>query len=139
MSNKNIAVTSELFFNTFNNKMIEWLEKLIDIYPEDTDFKIFLDSFKLAKKANIRAPGQLFYKFVTMEYTDSIMRRDEAFIMGRAKDDLKANNSAALDVVDKLKTYWDRMTVAEKEANWQYINLLLQLNQRSMLLLAQER
>lgn len=46
------------FYSIFNTKIVEFLNDLIKLFPEDTDFKIYKTAINLVKLADEKKPLQ---------------------------------------------------------------------------------
>ncbi len=131
------AQQSITFVTAFNKCLSEWLGELRGQYPADRDFELFQESFDMLRKSNVRIPAKLFYTFVTQKYKDPVMRRDERFILQESRVDVEKNVQDCMYVIDKLKNYWDLMSEENKNANWKYMEVLINLTERIVALESQ--
>jgi hypothetical protein len=128
MANKQMLITC------FNNKLEEFLKDLINTFPEDNDFKLFKNSFSLLKQLNPKQPQQIFHKYAP-EYKQHILDRDDQFFLDKSYDEIQEakqylKSDVIADVVNKLKGYWLQLDTSNREIVWQYLNLLIILDDK---------
>jgi hypothetical protein len=116
-------MSRKIFIDTFFNQFTQFIQQLSEIYPDDTDFPIFLSTLGLMKSTN----PMLVVNFVKTEivdlFEDKIMKRDESFFMNQDYSD----KDVSIDIIRKLKEYIQNMTPKNKEIVWSYIELLTKL------------
>jgi hypothetical protein len=114
----------------FNTCLLQWIDDLIETYPDDYDFKTFKLAVSGLKKTNPRQIHTSFVRNIT-PYRDAISKRDEAFIISEASAELEGSSiQDASFLIQKLHRYWSDMTEHNREANWKYIDLLIALADR---------
>ena len=117
------------WISCFNSKIEEFMTDLISSYPNDKDFLMFKQSFKMLKLVDDTKPAVLF-KMYTMKYIDQITSKDEKFFLDHDfKDELNSsdNQDFSSEMLSKLKSYWSTMSSENKEAIWNYLNLLCKI------------
>lgn len=98
----------------FNDMMAQFLEELVQTFPEVTTIKKYHTSFELLRKANARAVIDNYMKSVS-PYSTHIMQKDDKFFLDHP------NIIEGLD----LKAIWtDDVSESTKEAIWQYLQTL---------------
>lgn len=116
-------MSRKIFIDTFFNQFTQFVQQLSEIYPDDTDFPIFLSTLGLMKSTN----PMLVVNFVKTEivdpFEDKIMKRDESFFMNQDYSD----KDVSIDIIRKIKEYIQNMTPKNKEIVWSYIELLTKL------------
>jgi hypothetical protein len=116
-------MSRKIFIDTFFNQFTQFVQQLSEIYPDDTDFPIFLSTLGLMKSTN----PMLVVNFVKSEivdlFEDKIMKRDESFFMNQDYSD----KDVSIDIIRKVKEYIQNMTPKNKEIVWSYIELLMKL------------
>jgi hypothetical protein len=118
------------YYETFNNKMGEFLKDLITVFPDDKDLKLFKNSFNLLKINSTEKPCRLYYS-VIQEYKQNIFNKDESFFLDKdysdiIKDDVDINNS----LIQKLKENWLYLDKDQKNIVWNYLILLCKLSDK---------
>lgn len=117
------------WISCFNSKLEEFMTDLISSYPDDKDFLMFKQSYKMLKLVDDTKPVILF-KMYTMKYVDQITSKDEKFFLDHDfKDELNSsdNQDFSSEMLTKLKSYWSTMSSENKEAIWNYLNLLCKI------------
>ncbi len=112
----------------FNTCLMQWIDELIETYPDDYDFKTFKNAIIALKKVN---PRQIHTSFVSNvgPYRAAIAKRDEDFIIKSATVELSESSKVddAGFLITKLNKYWTEMSENNRNANWKYIDVLLML------------
>ena len=60
------------YYTIFNNKVIEFLNDLIRIFPNDADFKMYKNALSLVKLADEKKPLEFYKIFMNDEYKANI-------------------------------------------------------------------
>tara|TARA_B110000259_G_C13932250_1_gene369390 strand:- start:30 stop:452 length:423 start_codon:yes stop_codon:yes gene_type:complete len=121
----------------FNSKLNEFLNDLIKIFPDDTDFKMYKNAVNLIKIADIKKPLELYNIFVTEEYKKNIEEKNESFFLDHDYKEIlnneminNVNSNVNNKLVNKLKGYWSDLTDENKEFIWSYFTLFLKINEK---------
>ena len=112
-----VAYMSALF-----NQLTSMVKELIEMYPEDPDFSIFLNSISLMK-----SNPSLIVKTINDNigpFEKKIHEKDESFFLSYSFE-----GWGDMDVFSKLKNYITDMPPESKEAVWKYIDNIMRLAQ----------
>ena len=112
-------VIIDAFFNQFNS----FLEELRQMYPEDSDFPVFITTLSMMKTMN----PMLVINFVKDEilpHSARIEAKDENFLRDYKYE---AYEGVDLNIVEKLKEYNANSSPATKETIWNYFNIIIKL------------
>ena len=108
--------------NALFDQFVSFVKELTEMYPNDSDFSLFLTSIKMIRMTN---PSLLvnYVNDTTSKYEDQILKKDEKFFLENSftEYDVDAN------IFDKLKTYIRSMTDSDKENVWKYIQNIIRL------------
>lgn len=108
--------------NALFDQFTSFLKELTEMYPNDSDFSLFLTSIKMIRMTN---PSLLinYIADTTSKYEDQILKKDENFFLENSftEYDVDAN------IFDKLKTYIRTMSSSDKENVWKYIQNIMRL------------
>ena len=116
--------------SAFNTQIFSLVDELIEIYPEDFDFKTFKNSAEMLKKANARAIVELFNQHIYI-HKDKILAKDESFFLNNDfSGQVGGNSEKFLKIVAKLKQYWQDMSTNTKENIWKYFKVFVVLCER---------
>jgi hypothetical protein len=117
--------------SVFNEKFEEFVKDLIVSFPNDKDFKLLKNSFSLLKMVDPMKPNQMFKRYV-YKYKDQIVERDETFFMNHDfKYEMDSSESNfSLDILIKLKFYWNGLAIENKTIIWSYLSLLYKIDEK---------
>jgi hypothetical protein len=117
-------MSKKILIDAFFNQFGAFLGELKQMYPEDSDFPMFITTLSIAKMAN----PMVVINFVKTEIIDvygkKIEVRDESFFMNQ---DFSERGDVNLNIVDKLKQYIQGMSAETKETVWKYIEIITKL------------
>lgn len=130
---------NQKFYNIFNTKIIEFLNDLIVLFPNDSDFKMYKTAINLVKLADNKKPLQYYKKFVTDEYKEHINNRNDKFFLEHDYSEIINDNELNSEVgasdisskiVNRLKGYWSSLTDDNKVIVWDYFTLFLKISEK---------
>jgi len=122
----------------FNDKFLEFMNELINTFPDDKDFKLFKQSFNMLKLVDDNKPLQLFRVHASV-YKSQILNNDEDFFLKHNFEDelqivqninINANSNFSNELMIKLKQYWVDLTTENKKTVWSYLTLLYKINDK---------
>ena len=115
----------------FNTQLLNFIEQLIILCPEDNDFKVFKNGFLLLKKSNPRKVSVFFSKYIH-DFRDQILSKDESFFLENNYEsvtkDIESSQENILMTINKLKNYWGDLSKTNKDNIWKYLSNLIKLN-----------
>ena len=135
-------MATAVYIESFNNKLHEFMNDLVETFPELRDLRLMKSSFIMVKSINPKLPQQIFNDHVANEFEDSIVARDEKFFMDYDYDVILqkvqqhgGDNVAKLDahgmnIVGYLKNIWKDLSNDNKDVIWKYLAVLLILNKK---------
>jgi hypothetical protein len=126
------------FYTIFNTKIVELLNDLIRIFPEDNDFKMYKNAVNLVKLANEKKLLEFYNMFVTDEYKDHINNKNEKFFLNHDYNDILNSNELKQEldgdinnkIVNKLKGYWSLLSPENREIIWNYFGLFIKISDK---------
>jgi hypothetical protein len=130
---------NQKFYNIFNTKIIEFLNDLIVLFPNDSDFKMYKTAINLVKLADNKKPLQYYKRFVTDEYKEHINNRNDKFFLEHDYSEIINDNELNSEVgasdisskiVNRLKGYWSSLTDDNKVIVWDYFTLFLKISEK---------
>ena len=121
----------------FNTKIIEFLNDLIRIFPNDTEFKMYKNAINLVKLASEKKPLELYKSFVTDEYKEHINNKNEDFFLQHDYNEIlnskelsdKIDTDFNNKIVNKLKNYWKDLSATNRDIVWNYFTLFLKISE----------
>jgi hypothetical protein len=140
MLHKMSSGSNQIYIESFNNKLQEFLVDLSETFPELKDIRMLKSSFVMVKNINPRLPQKVFNEHIAREFDQKIRNRDENFFLEYNYEDIVENVSKiggvqgnavqALDFVGQLKRVWRDLTEENKDVVWKYMTVLLVLNEK---------
>lgn len=117
--------SKSVLMNAFYDQVISFVGELNQMYPDDSDFSLYLTSVKMLKMTNPTMAVKGVYDN-TRPFEEAIMKKDEKFFLERPYSEYS-------DVVDtvlfgKLKTYFVNMDSPTKEIVWKYVHNIVRLS-----------
>lgn len=113
-----------VLMNAVFDQFTSFVKELIEMYPDDVDFSLFLNSLKILKTTN----PSLLIKYVyenTSQFEEQILNKDEKFFVNYSFSEYSDN--VDLNIFSKLKQYLENMTLETKENVWKYIQNIYRL------------
>lgn len=100
----------------FTEMMDQFLDELVETFPEETGLKKYQSTFDLMKKANPRKCVEVFMNSAR-QFQNQIMTKNETFFLENSVEFLDALN---------IKKWWsDELSDGTKGAIWQYLQTLM--------------
>lgn len=120
-------------FELFNKKLLELVEDLIYICPEVNDFRVFKDTCIWATRLKKEFAQSLFHICVYEPYREKVLKKDESFFLEESYNEYNryiAEYNNDLNLVQKLKSIWKDLDLANKDIIWKYLQVLIALNNK---------
>ena len=120
---------SNTYLTAFNNLVIKFNEDLIDVFPEENDFKVYKRGIMMLNSANAKKICKLYKEYMIL-YRNKIIDKDETFFVNNNYTEIVSNsNSEGVEsIILKLKHYWGNLSTSNKEKVWDYLNSLIKLS-----------
>ena len=114
----------------FNNLIIEFIDKLMEQFPEQKKLKTYKKNIDLSKTVSNDMPAQIFF-YYCLDYENYIMERDETFFK---KQDNIINSidktyqplSSQMGIID----FWDSINEGTKVSIWEYFTILFIISKK---------
>ena len=118
-------MSRKVFLDIFYSQFSEFLDQLIKVFPDDTDFPTYKSGVFLLQKTNpILIPEQIVVHVGPFE--EKINARNETFIFNYGFDEYTEGNALDL-IIKKMKDRWSSLSDNNKKVVWDYTILLLSL------------
>lgn len=117
-------MSRKVLIDTFFNQFTDFLKQLENMYPDDTDFPVFLTTLDLLKSTNPILVVKFVKENIVDLYKDKILNKDESFFLDQ---DYTKHGDVDLNIVHKLKKYVKDMSPNSKDVVWKYIELIMKL------------
>lgn len=115
------------FVKGFYDQFFKFLEEMIDLYPEDADFRTFDTFLRGIHKANPMTAVKVFHE-TSAKFSGQIDARDESFFL---KYDYAEYGGDTMDIIGKLSGYYAALSPESRTAIWEYLIVLKELSKRA--------
>lgn len=111
----------------FNEQLINFLQEMCNLFPNDKKLSTFLFTVDLMKKANPRALMEQFKQYV-YPFKKQILDKDESFFINNTFSDSIENQSNMSEML-RIKQIWKSgdLTTHDKECIWNYFKVFIYL------------
>tara|TARA_B110000858_G_C17615574_1_gene386525 strand:- start:231 stop:725 length:495 start_codon:yes stop_codon:yes gene_type:complete len=110
----------------FNRILDEFVSKMINQFPDQTNFVKYDNLYKIGKIVDKTLPIKIFMGGC-IQFTDEIKQKNENFFKNRSNFVTSCSKIGNFSSDIGLIEYWDKIVVGTKEAIWQYIQTLFAL------------
>ena len=115
----------------FNTHLIEFLDDIITILPDNVGLVTTKNSFEMYKKANPTLLIKIWYSYVYLPYAEIIEKGDLDFFINKDySEDLSylQNSGAVLNAIDTLRSQIRDMSETNRNHSLEYIRNLCKLS-----------
>ena len=126
-----MATDKSTILKTFNQTFFDFLNDVIQIFPENTDIISGKKFFELTKKANPTIIIKIWYSSIFLPYADVINTGDITFFFEKNyENDLGhlENSDDVLKFIDSLRKPIQMMSDTNKAHSMKYIQILCRLS-----------
>lgn len=118
---------SQTLQKAFNDHFDEFMEDIVNIFPDDMDIRNSRNSIKMLRKANPKLLIQIWNKYVSSKYASQIEAGDITFFIDNDYNDDVGNMENATQImtaVDRLRGPIKSMSPDSQEKAMKYIQNL---------------
>jgi len=126
-----MATQSSTILNAFNDHFMEFVNDIINVFPNDPDILTAKNSFTLIRKANPKMILKIWHKQVVEKYEKFIDDGNISFFINkdyRADLTNTENSEKITEAIDRLRNPVKLMTVEDQEKVMKYIKNLKKLS-----------
>jgi hypothetical protein len=122
------------YINAFNKYLDDFVSGVIELFPEDKDFRLAKSSLIMLKTFDERYPVA-FFKIYIKEYEKYIEEQNADFFLKKDySDEVKVLNGEqqkeVFNIITKLKNYWAQLDKVNQTKIWKFLQGLLKLSQK---------
>ena len=120
------------YIQLFNNHFMEFVNAIVDRFPEDLDLVSSKNFLEIAKKTNPKIIIKVFYSFVIQKYAAEIEMGNLDFFINKdySKDVSQMDNSDKINkAIDRLRNPIKLMNEDEQKKVMKYIQNLKKLSE----------
>ena len=125
-----IAMANLQIQRAFNDHFDEFLNDIVNIFPDDMDVKSARNSITLLKKANPRVLIGIWNNYVSAKYSDEIEAGDISFFTDKDYTNDVVNTGSSeqvMDAIDRIRQPIKMMSDANQQKTMKYIQNLKKL------------
>jgi hypothetical protein len=111
--------------NAMYDQFTSFVTELVEMYPDDPDFSMFLTTIKLMRGTNPSLLVKYVYENTNM-FEEKIVNKDEGFFLDYSFSEY--SNDVDLNIFVKLKDYVKIMSPSSKDNVWKYIQNIYRLS-----------
>jgi len=126
-----MATQSATLLTAFNDHFMEFVNDIINVFPDDIDLATAKNSFILIRKANPKMIIKIWQQFVVENYSDAIDKDDISFFINKdySSDLSKAENSdKIMEAINRLRTPVKMMKQEDQKKVMKYIQNLKKIS-----------
>lgn len=116
-----------VILKTFFHQLIEVVDQLAEMFPEDQNFRVFKTCITMLQKSNPTLVISNFHEHVSIKYESQINNRDEKFLTSYVPQEY---GSDVTDVIESLRPHWAELGENSKASLWQYLFILKELTKK---------
>lgn len=114
------------FLNAFIDVVLRFNDELIELYPDEIQFKTGKAAISLVKKTNPRLLVHIFKAYID-PWREHIQNHDETFFMQKDYTEEAMDNQSILMLIGRLKEKWSTIGDKNQTAIWKYMDTLILL------------
>lgn len=118
------------YLTQFNDTLLELINDLIRVFPQDGDFRMYKLALQAAIIADSNLVHEVFRDRVCRQFGDKVLARDEDFFINNNYNDMKDEFSQAEQLIQKLKSCWITLTPDQRDIIWKYFRVLVLLDRK---------
>ena len=96
---------STSLYRLFNDKIKEWIDDLINVFPNETYFPFYKTLLSNTVWINPSLPNNWFKYYLTPEYREQILNRNEQFFLQQSFGTIVENDGGDMNFINKLVFY----------------------------------
>ena len=113
----------------FNNQLLNLLNELYNIFPEEQNIKNYINKLKIIKTITPNIIFQYFKKCI-LPYKQYCINHDEQFFINLNYDNMLENDEESILHSIRFKKLWEQMDSKSKKNFWKYIDILIKLSNK---------
>lgn len=111
----------------FNNTLIDFFSQLCIYNTEEMNFNTFKNMANASILIDEYSLNYIFHETVTVQYSDKILVKDDDFFLKQETYNCEYED---INIINSVKKIWKKVDEENKEIIWNYLNVLLFLDNR---------
>lgn len=117
-------------YNLFNDKLKEWIDDLITVFPNEPYFPFYKTLLSNTIWFDKTLLNKWFKYYMTPEYRNQILNKNDQFFLQESYTEMANTDGADLNFINKLKELWHLLGEQDKEMMWRYIQCLMVIDSK---------
>ena len=114
----------------FNTHLLEFIDDVISIFPDNLDLKTGKTFIEGLKKVNPKSLIQVWKSSIVNPYRNFILQGDQAFFLNKDyTNDLPTDSGKALEILDQERTSLKNSSVENKKKAMKYVQNLTKISE----------
>ena len=114
----------------FNTHLLEFINDVISIFPDNLDLKTGKTFIEGLKKVNPKSLIQVWKSSIVNPYRNFILQGDQAFFLNKDyTNDLPNDSGKALEILDKVRTSLKNSSIENKKKAMKYVQNLTKISE----------
>jgi len=120
-----------VYIGPFCNQLIRFFEELQNTFPEEKSISMGLEAIKAGKKSNPKLILDMFYEHMYKPANDLIVNRKDDELRALAKNVLSSQFNELMPALMIFDKHWPQMSQTNRDAIWQYLEVLCKLCEKA--------
>ena len=114
----------------FNTHLLEFIDDVISIFPDNLDLKTGKTFIEGLKKVNPKALIQVWKSNIVNPYRNFILQGDQTFFLNKDyTNDLPTDSGKALEILDQVRTSLKNSSIENKKKAMKYVQNLTKISE----------
>ena len=114
----------------FNTHLLEFIDDVISIFPDNLDLKTGKTFIEGLKKVNPKSLIQVWKSSIVNPYRNFILQGDQAFFLNKDyTNDLPTDSGKALEILDQVRTSLKNRSIENKKKAMKYVQNLTKISE----------
>ena len=114
----------------FNTHLLEFIDDVISIFPDNLDLKTGKTFIEGLKKVNPKSLIQVWKSSIVNPYRNFILQGDQAFFLNKDyTNDLPTDSGKALEILDQVRTSLKNSSIENKKKAMKYVQNLTKISE----------
>jgi len=125
-------MSASIVLTTFNDHFMEFVNDVVNVFPDNIDILSAKNAFTMMRKANPRLLIKIWSTHIVTRYKDVIEAGDLSFFVEKDYvDDFQTskNSKVIVDAIDRVRNPVKLMTIEDQTKTMKYVQNLTKLAQ----------
>ena len=119
-------MSKKILLDAFFNQYESFLNDLMQVFPDDTDFPLYLTGLAMFRRTNPSFVVQTTWTHIS-KFEEILRTRDETFFVQHEYKEITEGDPPLEQTITKLKGLWSSLDSTNKTIVWDYVNNICRL------------